>query len=120
MPWTDEEVLAAVRRHVAAPAPRPSWDFVGAEVVDRAVRVTFTLREDSVLGRRRHEPGRFAVDYPLTDLPEGPSTGEECDTPDEWAVEVTVDIDEEVDTGGVWRAERSAGPEGAVLLRWRG
>lgn len=117
MSWTDDDLLAAVRRCLSASSPRSPWQFLGAEVVGRAVRVVFTLRRDERLGR--HEPGAFAVDYTLTDLPEGANTGEVCDTPYEWAEEVWLDIEEEVATGGVWRAERSVGPDRVVLLRWQ-
>jgi hypothetical protein len=119
MTWSQDEMVAAVRRQLAHQGPESSWDFAGAEPADQAVRVIFTLRPDSRLARQRHEPGRFAVDYTLIDLPEGPNTGLLAESPDVWADEVSLDIEEEVDTGGVWRAERSTGPDGPVLLRWQ-
>jgi hypothetical protein len=92
---------------------------VGAELVDRAVRVVLVQRRGTRLSRARYEASVFAVDYTLIDLPEGANTGTECETPDRWAAEVAWDIDEEVDTGGLWRAARSIGPDTVVRLRWQ-
>jgi hypothetical protein len=58
-------------------------------------------------------PGRFGVYYSLESLPEGPNTGEVCATPEEWAVEVALDLDE-----FALGASRVPGPGGVTLLRW--
>lgn len=107
MDWSHDEVLAAVRASVPGRADT-RWTFDRADLDNGQVLVLFEV-----------EAERFGVHYSLADLPYGPNTGEPCDTPGEWAQEIGWDVDEQVDTGGLLRAERVPGPDGVVLLRWR-
>ncbi|HEX4471832.1 MAG TPA: hypothetical protein VH085_07680 [Nocardioides sp.] len=122
MTWTDDELLDAVRRALAGARPAASasgqrgplsrsWDFAGADVVHGAIRVFFTV------GPNRW--ALWAVDYSLDDLPAGPNTGAPCDSAAEWAGEIWTDMDEQIDTGALLRAQRSIGPDGVALVRWR-
>jgi hypothetical protein len=102
--WSPDEVLAAVR----AMLPRGLVAFERADLSRNHVLVVF-----------RVDGQRFGVHYSLSNLPNGPNTGMPCESPEQWAVEIGWDINEQVGTGGVARAERALGPDGLVLLRWR-
>jgi hypothetical protein len=52
-------------------------------------------------------------------MPEGPQTGEVCDSLDDWAEEVHRVLDEELNTRMVETAERTVADDGVVTLRWR-
>ena len=56
--------------------------------------------------------------YDLTDVPIGNNTGLLCATPEDWAFEIVLTMDEQVLTGGVRRAERTLGSDGLTVLRW--
>jgi hypothetical protein len=105
--WTRDEVLAAVRASVPGRVDS-GWTFERTD-----------LDGDQVLVLFRVGAQRFGVHYSLDELPDGPNTAEPCDTPREWAQEIGWDMDEQVLTGGLLRAERTAGSDGVILLSWR-
>lgn len=63
---------------------------------------------------------QYGVYYSLAALPNGPMTGEVCDSPDGWAAEIGWDLDELIEAGGWDRAEHLPGPNDLVFLRWWG
>lgn len=65
------------------------------------------------------EPHRLGVRFRTSESPEGPSTGEMCEYPEEWAQEVALVLMEELDTGLVHRARRSGTAQGVVELHYR-
>ena len=99
-------MLAAIRSRLHH--NDPNWTFESAELDGDAVLVIFRLAGGS----------RYGVRYPLTDLPEGPNTDEPCETPADWAVEVWIDMEEQILTGGVTRADRTTRSDGLELLSW--
>lgn len=107
--WVPGEVLVAVRDRLGL---RGRWDsgwlFERAELDGERVLVILRFEDER----------RFGVHYELADVPNGPNSGELCETPQDWADEIVLDIDEQVLTGGVGRAERAAGPDGLEVLRW--
>jgi hypothetical protein len=105
--WTPDEVLVAVRSAMSGRV-RPSW------AVERV-----ELDRDQVMIVIRTGEQRFGALYSLAELPFGPNTGEPCDTPRDWAEEISWDMEEQMDTGGLLRAERLRGSDGLVRLRWR-
>ena len=62
------------------------------------------------------EPRPLCVRFPLSEVPDGPSTGEPCETPAEWAKEVGWVLMEELGTGLVRRGRRSVTRRGWVEL----
>ena len=111
-PWTAVEALEAVRDLMLPADPRSGstsgWkpervELEGSEVL----LVVFEVGCE-----------QFGVRYSLADMSEGPQTGLPCATPAAWARDLWGDIDEEVATGVVGRADRLEGPEGLTLLRW--
>src|SRR6478736_2723109 len=87
-----------------------SFAFERADLDDHRILVVFTVDWVDV--------ERYGVLYSLAALPMGPMTGEPCGTPEQWAAEIGLNLDELVETGGVARAEHIPGPDGVVLLRW--
>ena len=61
----------------------------------------------------------YGVRFPTTGAPDGPSTGEVCETAEEWAQEVALVLMEELDTGLVTRGRRSVSEQGIVELHYR-
>jgi len=108
--WDRETLLAAVRRAV----PRVPDD--GAELPAQVI-----LDGDDLLVTFRWsgEPHVFGVRFPLGVAPEGPSTGEVCASPEEWAWEVSLVLAEELGTGLVRRGRRTVTPPGIVELDYR-
>jgi hypothetical protein len=103
--WSPEEVVTAVRGRLAGRGW--GWTFERADLSADTVLVIFQVAD----GRR------FGVHYALADVPNGPSTGLPCDTPEQWADEIDLDIEEEVGTAGVARAE-CISADGLIVLRW--
>lgn len=94
--WADEAVVAAVRSrllHVSAERGGYAPAHVALDAED--ILVTFRRRRDSQL---------YGLRFSLANLPTGPSTGEVCGSPDEWAQEVRWVLDEEIGTGLVQEA----------------
>lgn len=67
----------------------------------------------------RDDPQLYGVRFSITEAPEGPSTGEVCETAEEWAQEVALVLMEELDTGLVTRGRRVVSPSGVVELDYR-
>lgn len=67
----------------------------------------------------RDDPQLYGVHFPTTEAPKGPSTGEVCETAEEWAQEVALVLMEELDTGLVARGRRVVSPSGVVELDYR-
>ena len=111
--WPADDVATAVRSRF----DRTNWQ--ARVVAHRPVEVT-TDGSDLVV-RFRHEghPELFAVRFSLGRMPEGPQTGEVCESLDEWAQEVDWVLDEELNTRMVETAERTVADDGGVTLRWR-
>ena len=104
--WDRDAVVAAVSSHLdlRIPDPSPTWTF--GEVRRKGDEMV-------VIVRLPGKPGLFGVSYSLASLPYGPNTGEVCDTPEEWAVEIALDLDE-----FVCGAEPIAATDGPTPLRW--
>lgn len=65
------------------------------------------------------QPHLLGVRFRPSESPEGPSTGEVCLSPEEWAQEVGWVLMEELDTGLVHRGRRSVTDQGVVELHYR-
>src|SRR3954466_4433558 len=100
--WGREDVLKAVRDRLGN---RDGWDsgwmFEQAELDGDRVLVVFRIEDQHRLG----------VLYDVADAPNGVNTSEPCDTPEEWADEIVWTMDEQIETGGLARAERTTGPD---------
>jgi hypothetical protein len=83
---------------------------MGALLDGKDIVVTFHWRDD---------PWLYGVRFSTEEVPEGPSTGEVCETAEEWAQEVALLLMEELDTGLVTRGRRLVSPEGVVELDYR-
>lgn len=119
MNWGPDEVLTAVRSLLSSATSPRMWTYECADLDGGRLLLVFRVKAGAP-ARPAHEcETRFAVSYSLADLPYGPNTGTACATPEEWAVEIGWDMDEQIETGGVGRAERAQGQVGVVLLRWR-
>jgi len=119
MAWTPSEVLTAVRSSLVANRPFSNWTYERADLEGDDVLVVFRVKASAPVRPHLGRDHRFGVLYPLADLPHGPSTGMPRDTVEQWADEIAGDIDEQVDTGLIATAERTARPPRLVLLRWR-
>lgn len=123
MVWSRDEVLAAVRDMLSSSSPRAAWTFERADLDGDRVLVVFRVPEENRFGLSFTladvpKETRFGVHYALADVPEGVNTGMVCETPRDWAFEIVLDMDEQIETGGMARAKRLTGPNGLVLLRW--
>ncbi|GAA5115911.1 hypothetical protein GCM10023339_23750 [Alloalcanivorax gelatiniphagus] len=111
--WPADDAAAAVRARFDA----TDWQ---ARAVDyRPVDVTTDGRDLVVVLSHHGHSESFAVRFSLDRMPEGPQTGEVCESLVEWAQEVDWVVDEELSTGLVQTAERIVADDGVVLLRWR-
>jgi hypothetical protein len=83
--------------------------------------VEVTTDGSDLVVRFRYEghPELFAVRFSLVLMPDGPQTGEVCESLDDWAEEVGWVLDEELNTCMVETAERTVADDGVVTLRWR-
>lgn len=88
---------------------------------DDAIPAQVSLDGDDLLVTFRWpgEPHIFGVRFPLGEVPVGPSTGEVCESPEEWAWEVSLVMAEELGTGLVRRGRRTETPRGVVELDYR-
>lgn len=108
--WDHETLLAVVRR--AVPHVPAGDDEVPAQVELDTDDLLVTFRWPG-------EPHLFGVRFPLEQAPAGPSTGEVCDSPEEWAWEVSLVLAEELGTGLVRRGRRTVTSTGLVELEYR-
>lgn len=109
--WHPDEAVAAVRSQFerADWARRPPY---------RPVEVTVAGAELVVRFRYEGHIELFAVRFSLDHMPQGPCTGELCQTVEEWAQEVDWTLDEELGTRMVQTAERMVDHDGVVTLLW--
>jgi hypothetical protein len=116
--WSPDDVVSAVRvalngqtgppESLGGPSDRLStWKFERANLDADGVMVVFRVGDS-----------RLGVRYSFAEAPLGPNTGEPCGTASEWADEIALDMDEQVLTGAVTRAERSGGHDDFTVLRW--
>jgi hypothetical protein len=112
--WTPEQLLEAVQQRVQRVRLGPPSDDdripMQAEQDGGELLVTF---------RWPGEPQRLGLRFWTSEAPVGPSTGEICDSPDEWAKEVGWVLMEELDTGLVHRGRRPPTEQGVVELHYR-
>ncbi len=87
--------------------------------VCRPVEVTSDGRDLRVVFRYGRHAELFAVRFSLVRMPEGPQTGETCQSLEDWAEEVAWVLDEELNTAMAETAERTVTQDGLVHLRWR-
>jgi hypothetical protein len=106
--WDPEDVLLAVRSMLNSRRDDSGWTFERADLDGDEVLVIFRVEDES----------RYGVRYQLSEVPMGNNTGCLCATPDDWAAEIGLTMDEQVLTGGGRRAERISGSEDLTLLRW--
>lgn len=111
--WPADDVTAAVRSRF----DRTNWQ--ARAVAYRPVEVTTDGSDLVVRFRYEGHVGLFAVRFALGRMPEGPQTGEVCESLDDWAQEVDWVLDEELNTRMVDTAERTVADDGEVTLRWR-
>jgi hypothetical protein len=111
--WPADDAAAVVRSRFDT----TSWQ--ARMVAYRPVEVTTEGSDLVVVFRYRGHPELFAVRFSLAHMPEGPQTGEVCESLDDWAQEVDRVLDEELNTGMVETAERTMADDGVVILRWR-
>lgn len=96
---------------------RTNWEARG--VAYRPVEVIADGSDLVVRFRYERHPELFAVRFSLDPMPEGPHTGEVCESLDDWAREVDWVLDEELNTRTVETADRTVTDDGVVALRWR-
>lgn len=109
--WTNDALLDAVRSRLRqVSSDRDGYAPVQVALDADDLLVTFRWRRDAEF---------YGVRFSLANVPTGPSTGEVCESPEEWAQEVGWVLDEEIGTGLVQEAHRTRGAHGLVLLRWR-
>lgn len=65
------------------------------------------------------ESSRLGMRFDVSKAPYGPSTGEVCDSPEDWATEVRWVLMEELETGLTQRAPRTVTRDGVIELDWR-
>ena len=111
--WPAEDAAAVVRSRFE----RTNWQ--QRVVAYRPVDVTTDGSDLVVVFRYGGLPELFAVRFLLARMPEGPQTGEVCESLDDWAQEVDWVLDEELNTCMVETAERTVADDGVVFLRWR-
>jgi hypothetical protein len=108
MDWSPDDVLSAVRSTLSRRGDDSGWTFERADLDGDEVLVTFHIADQS----------RYGVRYDLSEVPMGNNTGRLCATPEDWAFEIALTMDEQVLTGGVGRAERTSVSDGLTVLRW--
>jgi hypothetical protein len=111
--WTRDHLFEAVQRRVqCVRLGMPDDDGVPMEVERDGdeLLVTFDWPD---------EPKRLGLRFWMSEAPQGPSTGDICGSPDEWAGEVGWVLMEELDTGLVRRAPRSLTGSGVIELHYR-
>ncbi len=108
--WDTDRLLAEVQRRVRRGPHSDDQNPMQATLDDGDILVTF------------HWPGeadRLGIRFKPSEAPVGPSTGEVCDSPTEWATEVGWVLMEELDTELTRRAPRTVTASGVVELDYR-
>lgn len=106
--WCPERVARETQRALAGVTMADDRYEIGMVVADGdGLIVKFRVRED---------PQVFAVRFSVDASHRGVSTGESCSTPEQWASEVRMLLDEEVGTHQIDSARRTRLPDGVVLL----
>lgn len=107
--WAPERLLELVQARVRS-GPDDERTPMRAVLDGTDIVVTFHWRDD---------PQLYGVRFSTMEAPEGPSTGDVCETAEEWAQEVALVLMEELDTGLVTRGQRVGSPSGMVELDYR-
>jgi len=115
--WTPERLLEEVRARVP-------WVSVYIHPLDPQplkLPVRALPDEDDLLITFHWpgEPDLFGIRFHPSESPVGPSTGDVCESPEEWADEVAWVLTEELDPRLVNRARRSVTQTGVVELHHR-
>jgi hypothetical protein len=108
MTWLPQEAAEAVKRLLTSGLFGHCELVEGVDLDARSVRVVFRWP--------RLDQRRYAVRFAVSDI--GASTGEPCESAEQWAVEIGWDLDEALATGLIDQAEQRVEPDGVVLLRW--
>jgi hypothetical protein len=108
--WDPDRLLAAVQEQVRHLVIGDAAGRAQASLEDGDILVTFHWPG---------EPDRLGMRFDPSEAPTGPSTGEACDSPTQWATEVIWVLTEELETGLARRAPRSRTASGVVELRYR-
>jgi hypothetical protein len=108
MAWSPDDVLTAVRTTLSRSGDDSGWTFESADVEGDTVLVVVHTEDQR----------RYGVGFDLNDVPSGNNTGRLCATPEDWAFEIVLTMDEQVLTGGVRWAERTTRSDGLTVLRW--
>lgn len=105
--------LALRGRHVAVTGGggHLRWWFLRADLELGGVLVVVRTKYDRSV--------EYGVLNPLEIVPLGANTGAECATVDEWANEIVWNLDEEIKTGVLGRAQRVQRDDGVTRLVWR-
>lgn len=111
--WPADDAAAVLRSRLDGTNWQPR------AVAYRPVEVTTDGSDLVVRFRYEGHPDLFAVRFSLARMPEGPQTGEVCESLDDWAQEVDWVLDEELNTCMVETADRTVADDGVVFLRWR-
>lgn len=108
--WAPEQLLDAVRSVVSSVEAGDGR--VPAEVLldGEDLLVTFSWPD---------QPQLFGIRVRPSESPEGPSTGEVCESAEEWAQEVAWVLMEELGTGLVHHGRRTVTTQGIVELHYR-
>ena len=111
-PWEAERLLAEVQERVRFGID----DCAGGRIPMQA-----TLDDGDILVTFQWpgEAGQLGMRFEPSEAPIGPSTGDVCDSPTEWATEVGWVLMEELQTGLVRRGRRSVTARGVIELRHR-
>lgn len=111
--WPADNAAAVVRSRF----DRTNWQ--ARAVAYRPLEVTTDGSGLVVAFRYEGHSELFAVRFSLARMPEGPQTGEVCESLDDWAQEVDWVLDEELNTCMVETAERISADGGVIILQWR-
>ena len=112
--WPAAVAVAAVRSHFE----RVNWE---QRFFPPYRPVEVTVAGDDLVVKFHYDgyAELFAVRFSLDRMPEGPCTGDVCQTVEDWAEEIDWTLDEELGTRMVQTAERTVADDGVVTLRWR-
>ncbi|QNN52187.1 hypothetical protein [Nocardioides mesophilus] len=107
-PWPTEKLADALRDVLArVSVATDCYQPLDVAVKGRTIRLGLKICND---------PTTYVVMFSPEAPYLGASTGEQCRSPDEWAKEVWLMLDEEIGTRSVDNARRSALPDGFVQL----